>query len=750
MVLTAVILFGLFNKMVLNANQLSFTDYGDGLKSTFGTVYHIKHDDAYWQTLAMNYPFGESVFFTGNQAVLSNSLKLLKDAGWDLSDYAMGISNILILLSYVIASLLIYLIFRELKMDGWMAVPASLIIILLSNQWERIGGHYNLAYAYLIPVILYLLLRFYRKPTYLVSVIFGILVILFSAKQLYVAAFILVLWIPFWIFIFFQDREKFGKPGFVLSHVLIQFILPFILFSLFTGMHDPGVDRTSYPWGFYLSRIRLEAVFLPDGLPHGKFLHIKGPLRSKAYVSLLGTFVTAYIFVTVLINLWRKRSIQAFRVSDQPAWNILFWAGVISLFIAMGWPFSPGWDRLLNYTGPFRQLRAIGRFVFPFYYTMTITSFLVLWKWYTTTPFRFKTVVLVLVLLFTGYESVAYIWKVPRTHEHAIDWHSGIYNRSEQNEWYTRHDFTQYQAIVPLPYFHIGSENYWLGDQSPVIVPAYAAAVGTGLPLTAVMLSRTSITQTLMNLDLIMEPYHEFPILKEFPDSRPLLLLRHKKGVLTGPEKALVAKASKLDENDALLVYSLSLDSIPGLIADRQRELESMVMKEAFGKDSLLWTAREGTGILFEDFSDEEGGLFRSEFINPTTLYEAIMPDTGNYLVSFWFDGADRDLWPRTQFWTELYREDGSKYLYKFTDFFHEMVLRNGTWGLIEYQIHVEQPNSRLKIAFKNRIITKGQMTIDRLLVRPSDQIHVVRENGETWVNNRQLLIKEVKGARLF
>jgi len=136
--LVAVIIFGLFHKIILNANHVSFADSGDGLKSTFGTVYHLRYDSSYWHTSAMNYPFGESLFFTGNQVVLTNTLKLLKDAGWDLSEYALGISNILIILSYIIASLFIYLIFRELNVDWWMAMVATVLIILLSNQWERL------------------------------------------------------------------------------------------------------------------------------------------------------------------------------------------------------------------------------------------------------------------------------------------------------------------------------------------------------------------------------------------------------------------------------------------------------------------------------------------------------------------------------------------------------------------------------------------------------------------------------------
>ena len=39
--LVAIIIFGLFHNIILNANQVSFAESGDGLKSTFGTVYHL-------------------------------------------------------------------------------------------------------------------------------------------------------------------------------------------------------------------------------------------------------------------------------------------------------------------------------------------------------------------------------------------------------------------------------------------------------------------------------------------------------------------------------------------------------------------------------------------------------------------------------------------------------------------------------------------------------------------------------------
>jgi len=327
-----------------------------------------------------------------------------------------------------------------------------------------------------------------------------------------------------------------------------------------------------------------------------------------------------------------------------------------------------------------------------------------------------------------------------------------------------------------------------MGDRSPVQSESYAAAIGTGLPLTAVMLSRTSISQTLMNLDLVLEPYHEYPLLDALRDERPYLLIRHRDGGLTRYEQALVRKAEPLDESDQLKIYSLDLDSIRSLAADRQMELVMMAREELPGMagdglpgmagnelpsmagnelpsmagqemsvarqepefhdahpfqdhDSLeagIFRADPSRGVsLFEDFDILDGGVFRADLRRPATFFEEMVPDTGIYKISFWFEGTARDLWPRTVFWTELFREDGSKYLYLYTDFFRKMVLRDGDRGLVEYPVHVKEPGTMLKITMKNRYITRGEMTLDRVLVLPEKGVHVITDEAGSWVNNR-------------
>ena len=106
------------------------------------------------------------------------------------------------------------------------------------------------------------------------------------------------------------------------------------------------------------------------------------------------TLAAVFIVLSTLTALVRKKGWNAFAVSSHPAWNLLFWASVASLLLALGIPFSLKWETLLNYTGPFRQFRAVGRFVFPFYYIMTITSFYLLGTWYRKSGWRLNSMIL--------------------------------------------------------------------------------------------------------------------------------------------------------------------------------------------------------------------------------------------------------------------------------------------------------------------------------------------------------------------
>lgn len=724
LVLASVIILILFSSNVFEANQVSFASGGDGLKSTFGTIYHIKYDSSYWHFEGMNYPHGESVFFTGNQTFTTNLLKLFMDWGWDLSDHAMGILNILMLFSFVLCALFLFLILVEFELPVLYSVAGALLIMFLSPQWHRLGGHYNLAYAWIIPAGIYMMIKFYRNPGYLLSVIFGIYIIIITGKHVYFMALVGLPWFVFWVFLFARARKMYGRWIHLIPHVFIQVILPFVLFSLFAGMHDTATDRTAYPWGFFASTTRLVSVFLPLMKPHGIWFNV-GAVKTLGYVGLV-TGTVFFLSIILLAVRWIRHGFTtAIRITDRWILNVMMVSAVICLIVALGYPFTwtPKW---LNYAGPLRQLRAIGRFVIPMYYLLGIYSIYMLWYWYTRAGKRIMWVVVAIAMLVWGFEAYVHVHELTDKYSNK---HENLNDRSNSlpaNAWVDRHDWSGYQALMPLPYYHIGSENYWVNGLSPAIEESYFASLKTGLPLNSVMMSRTSISQTLANLDLHFEPYLEYPVLKKYHPDKPILLMQMLNADLSEAEKNLVKHSILIDSGENVKYYKLYPDSIHAILA--QTRMRSSELYGASETDTACW-------YCSESYSDQAGGVFSGTMTGKQEFFSCTVPDSGNYTLSFWYFGAGRDLWPRTNLFISRSDTSGQIYSYRQTDFFRETVLRDDRWALVEITTEMKNPGDRIAICYQNRIVTGGEMVLDKVLLRPVDG-NVIDEHAGL-LNNR-------------
>ncbi len=87
-------------------------------------------------------------------------------------------------------------------------------------------------------------------------------------------------------------------------------------------------------------------------------------------------------------------------------------------------------------------------------------------------------------------------------------------NNLPEDNWLNKINPNQYQAIIPLPYFHVGSENLWLEPNSDILKNTFIVSLKTGLPTTGVAMSRTSLSQTFNQISLLLEPYRKLEILK--------------------------------------------------------------------------------------------------------------------------------------------------------------------------------------------------------------------------------------------
>ena len=97
-----------------------------------------------------------------------------------------------------------------------------------------------------------------------------------------------------------------------------------------------------------------------------------------------------------------------------------------------------------------------------------------------------------------------------------------------QPGWLAAIDPERYQAIVPLPYWHVGGEFLTRLPDYDLIRPAMVASLLTGLPTTAMYASRTSLSQTMDNWELVQEPYREPALWRHLDVGDPMLLLVQK------------------------------------------------------------------------------------------------------------------------------------------------------------------------------------------------------------------------------
>jgi hypothetical protein len=729
-IFTLLIIFVIFHRNILEANKVSFVNVGDGLKSTFCTLFHIEYDTSYWHTSSMNYPYGESIFFTDSQPFQTNLIKAFKGSSLDFSGYAMGILNIWLLFSFVLCSLLLYLILTELKLPPWLALLGSLIITFLSPQWNCLTGGYSFGYAYVFPFGIWLLIKFYQRPSYYVSIIFGIFIFIICAKHLYFIAIIGILWLIYWIFLFIKAKNLYGKFTPLIPHFFIQLIIPFIIFSIFSGMNNPNTDRPAYPWGFPFLCARLRGIFLPLGKQYGQWIHLRGNSGMLAYIGLVSTLASIFTVVT-FIRRWICEGIsRAFRLTDNFIVNVMFLAGFISLLISLGFPFVLGMVKLMNYMGPLRQFRSNDRFVFLFFYIINIYSFYILWQLYCSSRRKWiATIILTIAITWGSYDAYLNIQPKPKARYFKLATLNDHDNNLPVDSWVKNHDWREYQAIMPFPYFHVGSENYWIGGLSPIISHAFITSLKTGLPLNAVSLSRTSLHETLNNLDIYFEPCREYPVLKDLKTNKPYLFIRCKNCILTDNEWRLIHKSTLIDSNNILYFYKFYPDSLGAILKEYHTELFLKAQKHC--KDT------SNNWYFYKSGSEGTGENLSYDMTRENEILTCSFPDSGQYIVSFWFEGANRDIWPVTYLILNIDDYKGTMYLRKRSDFFREMILRYNDQGLIEFPIYIKDRGDTFRLTIYNRYVIHGTMNLERILIRRSGEDVVIRDGEKLYLNNR-------------
>lgn len=770
----SVSLFLSYRTLLTAPNTHTAGGFHDGIKNYYTLWYHVANGKSINHFEGMNYPYGEQVVFTDNQPLLSNTLRFINQNVVPISDYTVGIVNVGMFLTYLVCCVFLYLIFLRLKLPWWYAAFFATILTLMAPQMTRIIGHYSLSYACYIPIIIYLLLRFHNKRNWQTSLTIGLVVLCFGFLHMYylaIAGFLLAAYLFFDLVLPDSQYGRMKKLKGQIVHFALQIVLPFFVVLLWLKLSDTVPDRPETPSGFLYYISRWESILLPVRQPIGDWISnniFKIRSVQSEGVAYLG-LVTALAFVVLLLR-YLFLSVKKIFVRETPLHfapvsthftNRLLIVGICGGLFACGVPFIFNLAWLVEYLGPIKQFRSIGRFAWIAYFMINIALLycfyhLIVQGYQKGYKNVLKYIFAALLFLVPIYETQSFL-RLDRFPTLPMEEYAE--QKEQAKEWMKHINVDDYQAIVPLPYYHIGSENFLYDQQGYQLRRNFMASLQSTLPMGTCFMSRTSLQQSLKSIEWKMEPYGDFAYLKDLPNEKSFLLWVEKEFPPKGIELEWLKSAEgPIYEHKDYSLYHLDFQAASNHFAlYQQNRIDDF--REA--KDSLynlepgIYTSQNTNSIVVENYENrlysdglsqygphsQEASFNGSQSIdigNPANLFQGQVPEQEpiNYLISYWVK-IDQDRMGRFQsIVEEVNKENNEAFASNSFDLWEIAKCVEGNWVLVEQPFQLSFAKSEIRVRINSRDLNTT-WSIDELLIRP-EGVNVYQEkNGFVIENNR-------------
>ncbi len=751
-----------FREAAISPNSVMLKLDGDGFKNYYTPWYHAKYDSSLNWFGGMNYPYGDHLVFSDAQPLLSNSIWLISSVV-DISDYTMGIMHAILLLSWIAAAWFLYRILLELNVPPWFAAVCAILILAMSPQLWRFRGHFALAYVCYIPALWWLIISCLKKPGWKKTAGIVIFCTAFSALQPYYLLIGFLFTGATWLTALFYKRwRKDWKT--ILPQAAMQVFLPMILFSVFLALTDPVDDRPGYPYGFFAFRASWWSIFVPAYLPHAAWLKmaIKFPVvewEGVAYVGIPAAICFPLFFIRGGLR-WIKTRFRKF-----PRFTIHHWltitviAGILTMLFSQRYPLVGPLKVLTEWFPPINQFRSIGRFAWIFYYIWTVFSAYGIYRLYRLFSIhrKWRVAGITLVFLAAGImtaEGITWHRFIRRGGEnmHRNRFLGDEKNLLPENQWMNEHDPGKYCAILAIPFFHVGSENFSIVSDS-VPGPAFAASLRTGLPLVNSMMSRTSFGQTWEMIRLVTEPFDD-PGLRSLMSEKALLLI-HYKNFPARHGLELIEKGELIYENEAIGLYELGRD-------DLETGKEALVRKllTELSASDTLYRHRSGYLLTRPDASfysmsfDDEANDFAFKgmggkqergwdynFLLEGPLNSA---KSGNTVFSVWVF-LKEDMRPLTELGLEQFGSDSLIKFHKYETGGTLCRMLHGSWGLVESEMPVGDPENQVIAILRRDSKKPAVVRYDEFMIRAKETHAWKIQDGFIGKDNRWFPIGELK-----
>lgn len=640
-ILVGVLVIYFYGPLFFHPNEYLFNDTGDSFKNYFTYEWHIQNDDSFINYSGSNYPFGENHLFTDGTPLLSNLIKILPF----LKPYSIGIFNFSMLLSLFICAFILFKIFKIFNVENWRAVLSALGITILCPQALRYSGHFALSYSFSIPLIIYLLLKFNSTESSKIkqSLIISIISLLIFFIHPYIGMICASFCFFYWLFKIVFDVKSI-RQNFI--NFILQAIVPLLAYFIIIKLTDTHADRIAKPYGFFYFISSIETIFISTHKPFRHLLSMMYKITSQNGEGIAYVGISSLIIIIVSVFLFIKNKgfvIKTIKGNEKlKTYSFMILSSIVLVFFSMGFPFKIGIECILDYIPTIQQFRSPGRFAWVFYFITTIGCCVVISKYsFHTLPYWLKNSFIFSFLTLYSVEGVPYHNEVTKT-----IFPKNSFNKNELNDELktviSSINNIKPQAIIPVPFFHIGTDYYNISGTGNITNLSFVVSLHSKTPLMANLTPRNSLTEAEKLIQVFSNDAFYKDIKNSMKPDRPFVILYNKEE-LTNEEYSLLQKGTKVIETKNYIVKKISMDQLfYNSSRDKIAFYNSKKSDMIYNKGFLI---TDTSYFYFNDFYTQPNHHYQANVNDTNLIFEIpnnLLKTEVPYEISFWYCTKDR------------------------------------------------------------------------------------------------------------
>ncbi len=746
-----------YGNILLSPNSFQFSTKGDAIKNYYTYAYYIKNNTETINFEGLNYPYGEHFLYTDCTPVLSGSLKIISNYYPQISNYSIGILNFLLIISLIFSSILVYLIFKEYGINYWLSIFSAIAIIALSPQIFRLTGHLALGFGFIIPLSWYLLIRYEKDNNglkYGIYLLISTLIIFFIHAYLgmIVAAFLF----SYAIVRFISEYRKGINIKYYWNLLTIIFT-PIIIFRAFVFFTDTHYGRTNNPWGFFDAYANFNSVFLPIQKPLKPIVqsiigNYEQIWEGWAYIG-IGSIIVIICYLALIIkkSLNNKKIILTSKYFDNKQLQNIVIASILLLIFSMAYPFRLKMEWLLDYVAVLKQFRAVGRFAWVFFFAVTISSVYFVDRISKQLLSKnSKLLAIALMVLLPGLyfaEAVPYHIKISKKIENSKNLFNYDQLDGDFKEALQQIKTEDFQAILPMPFFYIGSENFGKFGSDKIYLLTQLSSYHTGLGIIGSYLTRTSIWESKNIMQLMSPSFYKKEIQKDLPNNRKILIISSHDNI-SKYEQRVINISSLIFKADNFSFYELNLNDLFESSSVKEVDKFNTIKDNLFVKDNFL--VNDSSNFLYYNNFDSrpsevslsgEGAFsgFKKNFNTLASFDKSTFNADRSYIATFWiYNNGDNYGQDMVNSMFILQEKDGDNSAWsKIVNPAYSMVI-NENWSLVEMEFKLKFPDSQVTFLLKGNNLHKNKIYIDDFMIYEKGSLNYRQIN----IKGNQILIK--------